>query len=102
MDIYVVLHFKGNRATVIGASADHGGAVVIADRHAHGLWKPWDHQESLGRDIRSADMTNEDQTITRVPLAGAIRSDERRSELSRMPIYCHSEIEEIGRTFGAP
>lgn len=70
MDIYVVLHFKGNRPTVIGAATDRDGATTIADRHAHGAWGPWERQPALGRDIRSAASANEDQTITQVPLAG--------------------------------
>jgi hypothetical protein len=105
MDVYVVLHFKGMRATVLGAATDRDGARVIADRHAGGKWKAWERQEALGRDIRSADMTNEDQTITRVPLAGYLV--EVPVELMPFgrgipPLITRSEIEEIGRAFGAP
>lgn len=123
MDIYVVSNvWWRDGATVIGAGASKQDAESIADRRDGAEpvagWAPWkpdaDGQPVTRRDALMFDGTTHAslyQEIVCVPLAGYLGDwpiiqpiDETVDGLryNVRALTMRSEIEEIGRTFGAP
>lgn len=122
MDIYVVSNcWWRDGATVIGAAITRGDAEVIADRpdtdEPVSAWDQWtadDEWTADGeskrwrRDALMADGTTHSslyQEIIRLPLAGwdrggVIHAGDR--VITAHSSRALSEIEEIGRQFGAP
>lgn len=110
MDIYVVLEGQ----SVLGAATSEEGAEEIAERGSPGQWMIWrDGPSPLDR-RRDRDDLLLTQRIVRTPLAGNVVSipepviDEATALRTLRPVVVHqavrygAEVEEIGRTFGAP
>jgi hypothetical protein len=99
MDVYVVLNIWKERSSVAGAGARSEDAEVIADRlGGNHRWTDWRDEPTPGQRSRRAlwadGSTHPDHTqeIVRVPLAGG----------TPVSVIARTEIEEIGRAFGAP
>jgi hypothetical protein len=104
MDIYVLVE----DGKVLGAGSDRATAMDIADHRDQNAWTTWHpFTDSWERKHRqpAEDRRPVRQQIVRVPLAGVSVLPVEPSRPGGVSLACvlnRSEIEEIGRSFGAP
>jgi hypothetical protein len=120
MDVFVLLNLWNESATVAGAATSLADAELIADRHGQSYrWADWWTDPSGVRRRRALWGDGSPhygfmQLIAQVPLAGnARRISESLIDESVMmraiapirtgqPVRYGEEVQEIGRTWGAP
>lgn len=102
MNVFVVLE----GTSVLGVATTGNGAEEIAERGSPGRWSEWRDGPNFTDRRRDRDDRMLTQRIVRSPLAGEIR---HLPEPRRAPADIHgnrisyaSEIEAIGRDWGAP